>query len=100
MIDANGWTIIITGTLAALFAGLPAIGNFILSLRNRTTLKAQDVKMAVQDGKLDDLHETTNGMSDKLVAVTARSSFQDGVAAQKATQNAEDGQQRRQEDKP
>lgn len=94
--DANGWTIIITGTIAAVIAGLPGIATFILSIRNSKKLTAQDAVLAGQDAKLDSIHDATNGTQEKLIAVTARSSFQEGIAAQKAIS---DGIQRRSTDK-
>lgn len=97
--DANSWLIIITGTIAAILAGLPAVANFILTLRAKreahddtAVIVAQSV---VNEEKIDKINAHTNGIVDKLVAVTSRASFKDGVDAQKATQNAEEGQERR-----
>lgn len=84
---AQDWAIIIT----ALFAGLPAVATFIISLRNRENAKKLDKLTADttdQTTKLDAINENTNGITQKLVAVTARASFHEGVAAQKAEHQA------------
>jgi hypothetical protein len=103
-LDAHGWTIVITGTVTALVAVLPQIANFIRQVRaDRLAQESRQhifEKVDSTANKIDDLKTQTDGVTSKLVAVTARASYAQGVEAQKDTQNAADGQQRREGDQP
>lgn len=84
--NSAGWVAII----GAVFLG---IGQVVTIIQVWTTKRHMT-------GKLDTVAEQANGLSEKLVAVTARASFQEGVDAQKATQNAAEGKARRANDQP
>jgi hypothetical protein len=77
--------VIITGTITAIAAILPQVANFIRQVR--ADRLAEESRQNIVS-KVDDIHKATDGMTDKLVAVTARASFQNGVNAQAAVQDA------------
>lgn len=71
MID---WTSIINSFIAALPATLGAIGALILSIRNGR--------------KIEEVHKATNGMSERLTAVTRSDALQEGHSAGVADEKA------------
>lgn len=71
MID---WTSIINGFIATLPATLGAIGALILSVKNGR--------------KIEEVHKATNGMSERLNAVTRESALQEGHTAGVADEKA------------
>lgn len=79
--DANGWTIIISGTIGAVVAGLPGVATFIISLRNG---KKADVNSA----KLDSLQEHAADVTQKLSVVSVRSTDQPGSDRREGETNA------------
>lgn len=96
--SGNGWAIVI-GAI-----GLVIIQVITLVLGWHAKKQADKNAVVLADKsdrnseKLDTLKTQSDGVQDKLIAVTSRAAFQDGVAAQKVVQNAEEGQMRRIED--
>lgn len=90
--DATGWTVIIAAVGTTIASVLPQVANFIRQVRAD---KLATEQRAVLAEKVDVIKSHTDGITEKLVAVTSRASFQDGVNAQKAAQNAAEGQERR-----
>lgn len=79
--DSAGWVAII----GAVFLG---IGQVVTIVQVQITKRHMGTK-------LDTVAEQANGLSEKLVAVTARASYQQGVDAQKAVHEAAAGRERR-----
>lgn len=67
----------LTGTEIALI--LAASGTFVTSLATLVTSLRNS-------GKLDKVHESTNGKMDQMLELTARSAKAEGVAQEKANQ--------------
>jgi len=69
----------------AVIAGLPAtiasVATLVNSMRNTRTLSSNTVK-------IDDIHEKTNGMQEKLVAATAAASHASGMQDQRSEDRA------------
>lgn len=65
MSDVASLITALAGLVVAVGVALPAVGSFIVSLRNSRSLAVVEEKVRVIDAKADVLHELTNSLSEK-----------------------------------